>query len=398
MPIAYTRDLPRTADLVIIGGGIAGAATAFHAALAGMRPLILERRPAVCTFTTAVAAGGFRLQLDDEEEFRLISESVQLFLNFEEATGQREYGPDARQQGYLWATTEEERADVQRRLVDVQRGWGLTDVEVLDGGEARRRFPFLGPEVIQARFRGGDGLIDPKGLTLGLAAASGAPVVAGCEVTGFRLEGDRLAAVETSRGAVGTEAAVIAAGPFSGVVSQAAGIDLPVSTVIRQKLVMPDVPAVPPEAPMTIDDDSGVHWRPALGGASLLFTDPATPPTEPMEEVPTDARFAFRLLDPESPVSAARVVPFWREVWERGIAPWLLQAGQYTETSDRRPLVGSTAVEGLYVNGGYGGRGVMGSPAGSRILVDLITEKLSASDNPYRLDRSFDERPRLDPL
>jgi sarcosine oxidase subunit beta len=398
VPIAYTSELPSQADLVIVGGGIAGASTAFHAARAGLRPLILERRPAVCTFTTAVAAGGFRLQLDDEEEFRLISESVDLFLSFEEATGQREYGPDVRQQGYLWVTTEEQRAEVQHRLVEMQRGWELHDVELLDGDDARRRFPFLGREVIQARFRAGDGLLDPKGLTLGLAAASGAAVVPRCEVTGFGLQEGRLTAVETSLGRVSTEAVVVAAGPFSGVVGALAGVDLPVTTVVRQKLVMPDVPAVPPEAPMTIDDDSGAHWRPALRGASLLFTDPATPPSDPMEEVPTDARFAFRLLDPESPVSAARVVPFWREVWERGSAPWMLQAGQYTETPDRRPLIGRTVVERLYLNAGYGGRGVMGSPAGSRILVDLITGKMPEDGNPYRLDRSFDERPQLDPL
>lgn len=398
MPVPYTSDLPRRADLVVIGGGIAGAATAFHAARAGLRTLILERRPAICTFTTAVAAGGFRLQLDDEEEFRLISESVDLFLHFQEMTAQDEYGPDARQQGYLWVTKEEGRAEVQRRLVELQRGWGLADVEVLDGDEARRRFPFLGPDVVQARFRAADGLLDPKGLTLGLAAASGAAAVPRCEVTGFGVEGNRLAAVETTLGRVSTETAVIAAGPFSGVVARMAGLDLPVTTVIRQKLVMPDVPAVPPEAPMTIDDDSGAHWRPALGGASLLFTDPSTPATEPVEDVPTDADFAFQLLDPESPVSVARVVPFWREVWERGMAPWLLQAGQYTETTDRRPLVGGTAVDGLYVNAGYGGRGVMGSPAGSRILVDVISGKLAESQNPYRLDRPFTERPRLDPL
>jgi sarcosine oxidase subunit beta len=398
VPIAYTPDLPAGAELVIVGGGIAGASTAFHAARAGLRPVILERRPAVCTFTTAVAAGGFRLQLDDEEELRLISESVDLFLHFEEATGQREHGPDVRQQGYLWATTEKERAEVQRRLVQDQRRWGLTDVELLDSDEARRRFPFLGPEVIQARFRPGDGLLDPIGLTLGLAAASGAAVVPRCEVTGLRVEGDRVTAVETSVGRLSTETAVIAAGPFSGVVAAGAGVDLPVTTVIRQKLVMPEVSAVPPKAPMTIDDDTGVHWRPSLRGASLLLTDPATPPSDPMEDVPTDARFAFRLLDPESPDSAARVVPFWREVWERGSAQWMLQAGQYTETPDRRPLVGRTAVEGLYVNAGYAGRGVMGSPAGSRILVDLITGKMSGAENPYRLDRSFRERPRLDPL
>ena len=47
---------------------------------------------------------------------------------------------------------------------------------MLDGDEVRRRFPFVAPEVIQARFRAGDGFLDPKQLTLGLAKASRAPV------------------------------------------------------------------------------------------------------------------------------------------------------------------------------------------------------------------------------
>src|SRR6266511_2548816 len=60
MAIRYLPGLPRTAELVVIGGGIVGAATAFHAARAGLRPLVLERRPALCSLTTAVAAGGDR--------------------------------------------------------------------------------------------------------------------------------------------------------------------------------------------------------------------------------------------------------------------------------------------------------------------------------------------------
>ena len=199
-------------------------------------------------------------------------------------------------------------------------------------------------------------------------------------------------------GTISTPAAVIAGGPLSGVVAAAADIELPIETVRRQKLVMPEVPEVPADAPMVIDDDTGAHWRPALAGAFLLFTDPTTPPGPPAEEVPTDSGFAFQLLDPESPQAVARITPFWREVWERGSAPWMLQAGQYTMTPDRRPLIGPTAIEGFYVNTGYSGRGVMGGPAGSRHLVDVVTGKIAPQDNPFRLDREFAKRPRLDPL
>jgi sarcosine oxidase, subunit beta len=400
MPIEYVSDLPQAADLVIVGGGIVGAATAFHAARAGLRPMLLERRPALSTLTTAAAAGGFRLQLDNEEEYRLIRASVELFLNFEEATGQREFDPGVRQPGYLWLTAREERAREQKALVEEQASWGLTDVDVLDGAAVRRTFPWVSPEVVQARFRAGDGLLDPRVASLGLANSSRAPVVAGCAVTGFRLdsEGGRVAGVETTHGFVSTRSVVIAAGPFSGVVAGLAGVDLPLTTVQRQKVVLPDVPEVPPDAPMTIDEDSGAHWRPAFRGAFLLFTDPSTPPSPPAEELTIDPRFAFRLLQPDSPQSVARMAPFWTDVWDRGASHWMIEAGQYDITPDRQPILGALPVEGLFVNTGYSGHGVMAGPGGARVVVDTITGKAEASDNPFRPDRTFRERPPRDVL
>src|SRR5690242_15758216 len=143
MSIDHRSEPPPTTDLVIVGGGIAGAATAFHAARAGLRAVLVERRPLLASLTTAAAAGGYRLQLDNEEEYRLISESVDLFLDFAEATGQSEYDPAIQQQGYLWVTTEEGRAPQQRDLVAAQRSWGLRDVELLAADALRDRFPWV---------------------------------------------------------------------------------------------------------------------------------------------------------------------------------------------------------------------------------------------------------------
>src|SRR6266498_2452943 len=168
MAIRYLPGLPRTAELVVIGGGIVGAARA------GLRPLVLERRPALCSLTTAVAAGGFRLQLETREQLELVRESAELFLHFAEATGQRGYDPAVRQQGYLWLTTTAEGAERQRRLVERQRAWGVGDV----------------------------GLLDPKAVTMGLVAASDAGVVVGCGVVGLRLRGGSVIEVETTLGKV----------------------------------------------------------------------------------------------------------------------------------------------------------------------------------------------------
>src|SRR6266516_7358869 len=111
--------------------------------------------------------------------------------------------------------TEEEGAARQRGLVSQLHAWGQSDVEVLNGDEVRARFPFVGPDVLQGRFRAGDGFLDTKQLTFGLASASGAGVVLRCRATGLRTAGDKLTGVITSRGTIATAAAVIAAGPLS---------------------------------------------------------------------------------------------------------------------------------------------------------------------------------------
>ncbi len=186
----YLNEPPASAELVIIGGGVIGAATAFFAARAGLKPLLLEARPALCTLTTPVAAGAFRLQFDNLEELTLVRESVELFLNFQEVTGQDEYDLRVSQQGYLWLTTDERNAQHQRELVTQLHEWGQADVELLSGDEVRDRFSFVGPDVLQARWRGSDGFLDTKELTFGLAHASGADVVLECGATGFVTSGD----------------------------------------------------------------------------------------------------------------------------------------------------------------------------------------------------------------
>lgn len=386
----YLTEPPASAELVVIGGGVIGAATAFHAAQAGLKPLIVEARPALCTLTTPVAAGAFRLQFDDLEELTLVRESAELFLNFREVTEQDRYDLRVRQQGYLWLTTDEGNAERQRALVARLHEWGQGDVELLTGDEVLHRFPYVDENVVQARWRGGDGFLDTMQLTFGLVHGSEAEVMVDCAATGFVASGGRLTGVRTTKGVVPTDVAVIAAGPLSGLLAGAEGIDLPIVTVRRQKLILPEVPEVPPQAPMTIDEDTGVHWRPALAGAWLLFTDPATPESPPADNVPVDPAFAFQLLDPTSPFSVARVAPFWRAVWDRGVAPWLLQAGQYTMTPDHRPLIGPLWIEGLWVNTGYSGHGIMLGPAGSRLLVDLLTGK--AESNPFAPGRAFERR------
>jgi sarcosine oxidase subunit beta len=381
---------------VVIGGGIVGAATAFYAARAGLRCVVVEQRPRLCSLTTPASTGAFRAQFDNPQEIRLVQESIAAFERFGEHVGLPGLDIHVRQQGYLWLTTSSEGAARQRALVEQQHAWGLEDVELLDGDEARYRFPYLSPEIVSARYRAHDGWLDVKRLTNGFAAGASAAGAAFClrtAATGFELTGGRVTRVRTARGTVSCDRAVIAAGPFSGVVASWAGLQLDLALRIRQKLVMPRVAEVPRHAPMTIDEDTGAHWRPALDGAYLLYTQHDTPAGPPLDDVPTSAAFYFDLLDPRSPHAVARIAPFWRRVWDRNDDLWFLMGGQYTYTADHRPLLGPTSIPGLGLNTGYSGHGIMGSPGGSRLAVDAILGRVPPEGNPFHPGRRMEVRP-----
>ncbi|MCC6178958.1 MAG: FAD-binding oxidoreductase [Chloroflexi bacterium] len=395
--LRYADSPPRSADLVVVGGGIVGAATAFFATRAGLRTVLLEKRPALCTLTTPVSTGAFRLQFDNPEEIALVREGIALFERFAEIADLPGYDIGLRQQGYLFCTTDEAGMRRQHEWVERQRTWGLDDVEILPGDEVRYRFPYVGPNILQARYRAKDGWLKPKALTIGYAIASGATICLDTPATGFEHQRGRLVGVRTPRGSIACRDVVIAAGPFSGQIAGLAGLRLDLRPRRRMKLVIPDLPDVPPDAPMTIDEESVAHWRPALHGAYALFTDPTTPVSEPEENVLPDARFAFNLLRPGSPRALARISPFWARAWECGEPDWMLQAGQYEYTLDHRPYLGPAERPGLHLNCGYSGHGIMASAGGSRLVVDALLGRVTPEENPFRPDRPVVER-RLDIL
>jgi sarcosine oxidase subunit beta len=387
------ESLPRSAQVVIVGGGIVGAATAFFARRAGLSPLIIEARPALSTLTTPASTGAFRLQFDNPEEIALVREGIELFASFAEITGLAGLDIGMRVQGYLFCTTTESGAVRQREWVRAQHEWGVHDVEILSGDEARYRFPHISRDVVQARFRAGDGFLKPKRVALGLAAASRAGICLETLVTGFEVSGGVVKTVHTNRGSISCEHVVDAAGPFSGKLAAMAGLDIDVRPRRRMKLTMPDVPEVPAHAPMTIDEETVAHWRPGMNGAYALFTDPSTPVADPEWNVRPDSQFAFDLLSPASERSLARISPFWAELAERGEPDWLLHAGQYEYTADHRPMLGPSAIPNFHLNCGYSGHGIMGSPGGARVVVDQIVGRLKPRDNPFDPNRAMVERP-----
>jgi glycine/D-amino acid oxidase-like deaminating enzyme len=345
-----------TAELVIVGAGAIGAATAFAARQAGLDPLVLEARDTPAAATTAAATGAYRLQQDDPDELAIVRETVAALYDFAAFTGQTRYDPRPQPNGLMSVTTTADGAREQRETV--------------------------GANVRQVRIRMQDGLLDQRALALGLL--EGARVRMQTRVVGFDTR-NGLTAVRTDRGTISTRTCVIACGPMSGVVARLAGIELPIHVLLRHKLLIPDAPQVPQWAPLTFDEDTGAHWRPTGNGAALLISVAGQEPGEAIDDPVPEHDFIDRALNPDSPTSVARIAPFWREVVPRD--DWAVLCGFYTVTPDHRPLIDETPIRGLYVNTGYSGHGVMSSVGGARHLLERITG--TQSTNPFALDRAF---------
>jgi len=391
-------ELPESADVVIVGGGIVGVSTAFFCSRAGLKTVVVEKREALGSLTTASSTECFRAQFESPENIALMLGNIEIFSHFPEVVGVRDANISLRQQGYLYVTTDLQRAETYGEIVEFQQKAGLTDVEFLRGDEARVRFPYLSPQVVAARYRGGDGWLSAHEMLYGFVKGSQAQFLLQTAAIGIILDREGVAAVETDRGTIETRKVVVAAGPFSRRVARLAGVEVPLTLLRRHRLAVLRCDLVPRRAPLTIDDDTGVHWRPEGAGA-LMAKAFEEEPEEPKEVVPIDWSFPAMVLDPRSPYSAGRVSPFWNRATNPLNKSNLdLCAGQYTYTPDHMPIIGPcSVVPGLYLNIGYSGHGIMGAPEGGRRLARLIVGQTSDSDNPFSFERFLGPRAVLEP-
>jgi len=383
------RDLPDSADVVIVGGGLAGLFTAFFAAEAGLgRVLILERRGAVASLTSAHSAEGFRLEWDAPENIEMVRESVEVFDQFAEIVGLSGYDVAVEKNGYLFVSGSAGPAYRPARLkerVERWHGLGLTDIEYLTGDQARSRFPFAGDAVEDAHFRAGDGFVDAAAVARGLVVSGRFETFVEAPVVAIRTSSSRVTGVQTAGGrTVATETVVVAAGPFTRQLAEAARALLPTENRRRHGLLLHLTPGlVDPSWPMVVDADLGLYWRPRaegifVGWEKALSWDQL--PNEPVDPVPADFSYLEQVR-----THGRRLTRFWHDLPFDQVT-W--HTGQYVAAApnDGRPIIGPhPEVIGLYINTAYEGRGVMASPAGGRLLVRLIQGDADAHANPFRV-------------
>jgi sarcosine oxidase subunit beta len=335
-----------SADIVIIGGGAMGCSLAFHLAVRGRKPLVLERAR-LGGGSTGRCAGGVRQQFSTEINVRLGQRSIQMLQEFEAATG---VDPQYQPIGYLLLATSPALAEEMARDVGAQRRLGVP-VEMLEATDVATMVPGLfTADLLAASFCRNDGLAGPNEVTAGYAAAAtriGARIEEGVEVIGIDLAGDRVTGVRTAQGTISTEEIVICAGPQSRLVGAMAGLVVEVDPLKRHILLTEPFPGRPQHSPMTIDLATGFYFHPEGDGLLMGMGDPEQ---SLGEDLTVDWDFV-----PQVVFEGSRRLPALAEATLRTV--W---AGLYEMSPDRQPLVGmAPGRPDLWLAGGFSGHGFM---------------------------------------
>jgi sarcosine oxidase, subunit beta len=354
-----SRQVPASASVVVIGGGVMGLATAYELARAGVPDVVLLDRDAFGAGSTCKAAGGVRAMFSDPVNVALGARSLETFRDFPARFGQEiDFAPV----GYLFLLSTPQAVADFEAAVAVQNSLGVPS-RMVDVAEALRLSPLVDAEgLLAAAFSPTDGHCTPESVVLGYASAArraGATLLPQCAATGVDVDGGRVAAVRTAAGTIRTDTVVCAAGAWSAEVGAWAGVDLPVSPLRRQVLVTEPVPDLDPHTPFTIDFDTSFYFHREGRGLLMGMSDP--------DETP-----GFRLTRSDAwlPRLAAAIERRAPALAGVGVASgW---AGLYEMTPDHNALIGRAAdVEGFLYATGFSGHGFLMGPAVGEVVRDL---------------------------
>jgi sarcosine oxidase subunit beta len=354
----------RTAEVVIIGGGIVGSSIAYHLTAAGCKNvLVIERASSQGKGSTGKSMGGVRAQFSTPVNIQMSLYSIPFYAAFDQTLG---YPCGYRAQGYLFCATSKNHMAYLQTNHERQVSLGLKTARLISADEIRGMFPQLrSDDIIGGAFCSTDGFVDPYSAMNGFMACAseqGAELWKNTEVTGIQHDDRGIPGIETSRGPVSTRKVVNCAGAWAASIAKMVGIDLPVEPLRRMLVPTEPFDQFPHTAPMIIDMSNGFHFRPEGLGFLLAWNDP-----EETFGFKTDFDPAFieKIL-----TRAADRVPVFENL---AVNPKRAWAGLYEMTPDHHPILGPVPeVPGFFLANGFSGHGVMHAPATGKILSDLI--------------------------
>jgi gamma-glutamylputrescine oxidase len=383
-------DLPMTADVAVIGGGILGAATAYFLARGGVRPALIERETIGWGatgrnggFVTAGAAEGFlgavaRVGREATRAvWRLTLETKPLLRGLLADEG---FDCDYREPGSLSLALSDEQYAGQQRTVAALQAEGFPGTLLDRAGVQERINTPLGPEIRGGLYGPENGLVHSAKLVRGLAAAARKHGARLCQATVTSLTPVNGAThITTSRGAVAAGAVIVAANAWTDeLVPTLAGVITPVRGQVLAYAPLPRVFTTGVGAAVT---PTGEYWQQALDGTIVLGGCRAVAPggevglrecaTAPAVQAALEG--VFPRLFPQ--LANLRVARRW--------AGLMAFTPDYLPVADRAP-----GLPAVWVAGGFCGHGMpFGIALGKRLAEAATSDTPPVAIAPLRLDR-----------
>ena len=352
--------MPKTADVVIIGGGVIGCSIAYQLAKLGINSTVLERSrlaAGASGATVGVVAPSMHVAPAQSSAFSLGIRSLEMFPGLANELLEAGVDPGFRQNGVLRLAFSPEDVEELRRNLGWQGELGL-GVEWLEPPDVFQREPEASPEVLGAVFSPKEGHIMGQRYTQALAHAAarlGAICLEGTEVTGLEFQGSRVTGVHTATETFYCDHVVLAAGPWSGSMRWLPE-ELPVRPVKGQRILLRKVGFLP-RCPVRNSEAYVVPWPDGnlLVGATReegKFDQETT--AEGIRHMVSAAVTSFPSLGDARFIEA--------------------RAGVRPGTPDGLPIMGPVpGWEGLSVATGHDAVGVILSPGSGELMANYIS-------------------------
>lgn len=365
--------LPSHAQAVIVGGGIIGASVAYHLTKLGWHDVVVIERGQLTCGTTWHAAGLMTQLRSSHTMTELCRYGTQLFEALKDETDQ---DTGFRRTGSLQIARSPDRLIEISRMVSLGKIFGI-EAHMMSPLESRDHYPLLDhTKIVGGAFIPGDGQTSPVDSTQALAKgarAGGARFFENVSVTGFHVDKGAIGGIETTRGSISCEVAVLCAGIWSRDLGKLAGANIPLYAAEHMYVLTEPDPRIPRDLPVLRDTDGFVYVKEDAGKLLVGAFEPKAK-SLPMERLPV--RFEFGELPEdwnhfELPMSKAiEVIPLLESL---GIRHFM--NGPESFTPDNRFILGEAPeVRRLYVAAGFNSQGVLSSAGVGKALSEWIVE------------------------
>jgi len=372
-------DLPRQAEIVVIGGGIIGCSTAYHLAKLGKKDVVLLERSKLGSGTTWHSAAMVRQLRSTNSLTQLVRYSTELYQSLEAETGQSAGWLPC---GSLSIATNADRLTHIRRQASLARCFGI-DAEEIDRSRIQQLWPIAETgDVIAGILTPSDGRVSPVDTLAALAKGArkrGVRIHEDTEVENFEIVNGRVAGVITSRGRIQCETIVMCAGLWSQALGRLAGVSAPLHACEHMALITKPFPGIYNAMPILGDHDNHMYIRDEAGGLMVGCFEPQATPV-PLEKLPK--RFSFDLLEPNwetfDPVmkGALRRIPALETAEVR-----MLLNGPESFTLDNSFMMGEAPeVSGFYLCCGMNSVGMASGGGAGRALAEWVVGREPSLD------------------